>query len=255
VEEKDPDGLGDGTDPVEAATADLARRLEGLRDGLWRGNASDMARDLGVSKAALSRVLNGAQAAPTALLLALAGYPGVDAGWLLTGVRPPHRPVAVPIARDLLPGPPGEHPGAITPFTVAVLPPTDAPADRLYAVLVRDGAPYAGHPRTGLRAGDCLVVAAGRPAAARVGRPGGLLVVRGGPPAAPAGWLAAVKEEDERVRAEMFEDGHRTCEYAPAGEDGGAARVNGYEVVGAVVLVTRWLDPWPLPWASGGPGR
>src|SRR5688572_973230 len=112
----------------------LVDRVRELRDRIWRGNMALMARDLGVNKATLGRVLKDGQTPATALLLALAARGDVDAHWLLTGApaRPPWR-ATIPFARTLLPGPPAVHPTLLSAASLTLDDYPDAEPGEVYA--------------------------------------------------------------------------------------------------------------------------
>ncbi|QJW93123.1 helix-turn-helix domain-containing protein [Frigoriglobus tundricola] len=107
----------------------IAERLKHLRDLLWDGNNSRMGRELGnISHPVISRVLAGDQPPPGKLLEALAKWPGLNVRWLFAGEGEPlsERGLGAggghfsPIARELLPGEPGQHPELLTQTSLPV---------------------------------------------------------------------------------------------------------------------------------------
>ena len=112
----------------------LARRIVLLAKLLWNGNKSRMANELVISLSVMSRVLRGEQEPPAKLLDALARWPGVNVRWLFAGEGEPlsERNLGagggrfLPIAKLLLPGPPGDHPELLTWTSLPV-------ADALYS--------------------------------------------------------------------------------------------------------------------------
>jgi hypothetical protein len=105
----------------EDSSHELVQRIVQLSELLWKGNRSQMGRDLGLAQPVVSRVLAGKHQPSGKLLEALAKWPGVSAAWLLVGEGEPliEEGVGVggryrPIAEDLLPGPPDEHPDLLS---------------------------------------------------------------------------------------------------------------------------------------------
>lgn len=99
------------TPPQESKLPPICHRVGELLRSIWKDNVAQMARDLQVSHPAMSRVLAG-QIPSGKILQGLAEHPDVNAAWLLSGEdRSPavaHRTCSV--AKQLLPGPPNEHP-------------------------------------------------------------------------------------------------------------------------------------------------
>jgi hypothetical protein len=105
-----------------AANKELVRRIQKLADLIWRGNRSMMGRDLHLSQPVVSRVLAGLHPPSAKFLEALANWPGVNRDFLLAGVGEPliepgtesNRGLYLPVAAELLPGPPNENPELLT---------------------------------------------------------------------------------------------------------------------------------------------
>lgn len=92
----------------------LRERIAQLCTSLWGGNASQMAKELQISQPVASRVLRGGQPPSAKLIENLARDPRVNLAWLLRGEGAPGDReagcgVPVPIAKQLLPGPPADH--------------------------------------------------------------------------------------------------------------------------------------------------
>src|SRR5262245_10234320 len=91
-----------------------------LADRVWGGNPARMAREVGVSTAAVSRVLSGEQVPSTRLIEALAHRSEINIHWLLTGEGDPLAEAGAgagrscPIADHLLPGTPEEYPDRLS---------------------------------------------------------------------------------------------------------------------------------------------
>ncbi len=107
----------------------LAARVVQLLDLLWAGKQRQMAADLGVSHAAISRIVRGKQAVGPRMLATIAGYRGVNAEWLRIGLGEPLIDPAMaasagdwlaPVAKVILPGMPAEHSGLLTGERLAV---------------------------------------------------------------------------------------------------------------------------------------
>jgi hypothetical protein len=104
----------------------VAGRFKVFLDWHCRGNQSVLAKQLGLSQPALSRVIAGEQLPSGRLLLALTTKTPLDPAWLLVGSGTMLRGesgssgaptagggVQVPVACRPLPGPPAEHPGLL----------------------------------------------------------------------------------------------------------------------------------------------
>ena len=107
----------------------MAGRVERLLDLRWEGKQRRMAADLGVSQAAISRIVRGAQAVGPRMLATIGAHRGVNADWLRTGLGEPLLDPAVeaaagdwlaPVARVILPGTPTDHSGLLTGERLAV---------------------------------------------------------------------------------------------------------------------------------------
>jgi hypothetical protein len=99
-----------------------AGRIEFLLRVVWSGNQTRMAADLAVSAALISKVVRGERAPGSKLLDAVANDRRVNRLWVHEGqgepLRAEHREAPadeflVPVARIILPGPPGDHAGLL----------------------------------------------------------------------------------------------------------------------------------------------
>lgn len=95
-----------------------SQRVRWLLDRVWEGNRSEMARAVGCSHSVLTKIAAEQQDPGRRLLTAIASHPKVNPGWLLSGQGEPllaERPDAppegwpIPIAKQVLPGPPDLH--------------------------------------------------------------------------------------------------------------------------------------------------
>lgn len=101
----------------------VGHRLQQICETRFGGSARKMADALGVSQAAGWRVIQGKQAPTGAFLSGLAALPDVDLNWVFRGKGEPPRAeqtVAIPIAREVLPGLPEEYSGLLTTETFGV---------------------------------------------------------------------------------------------------------------------------------------
>lgn len=95
-------------------------RIIHLAELIWKGNRSQMGRDLGVDQSSLSKVLASKQQPSAALIERLANWKGVNPGWLLCGkgeplLEGPFSPgvgLYRPLLDELIPGPLAEFPAA-----------------------------------------------------------------------------------------------------------------------------------------------
>lgn len=119
----------------------------------FANSQSAMSRKLGCSQSYLSRVVRG-EAQPAAKLLnALAALPHINRHWALTGEGDPFvadRTYSVPVASELLPGPPGDHPEFLTGTYESVAP--HLARDSVYLFVVSK--PFAGQ----ILAGDRILL-------------------------------------------------------------------------------------------------
>ena len=101
-------------------TPELSDRIRQLCETIWGGNKTRMARELGVSQAAMWRVLQGKQPPLGKLLENLARHSRVDLHWLFRGEEKSDNTTDIntaacaiahvlPVARKLLSGLPSEH--------------------------------------------------------------------------------------------------------------------------------------------------
>jgi hypothetical protein len=98
-----------------------AQRVTWLLSTVWHGNQSLMAREVGCVQSVISKIVAGQQHVGSRLLMRIATYPSLNPTWLLTGEGEPFLPVVtpgpgteegatdLPIARQILPGPPELH--------------------------------------------------------------------------------------------------------------------------------------------------
>lgn len=140
---------------------DARDRVKYLLANLWRGNQREMARAIGVSQGLISKVVNGQQAPGPRFMTALAGHPGVDREWALSGTGQPipfPERGSLPLAAGVLPGPPLEYPhllgGARHPVADALNRPTR------YWVALSQNSPLVREPALRLAPGDHLLLEA-----------------------------------------------------------------------------------------------
>ncbi len=107
----------------------MAGRVVRLLHLLWGGKQRQMAADLGVSQAAISRIVRGEQAVGPRMQATIGARRGVNADWLRTGLGEPLLDPAVeaaagdwlaPVAKVILPGTPADHSGLLTGERLAV---------------------------------------------------------------------------------------------------------------------------------------
>jgi hypothetical protein len=139
----------------------LVHRIAWLLKQCFNNNIAWMAKALGSSHAALSRVLAG-QMPSGRLLEALARRADVNAQWLLTGeAQGEHGRPGVglcPIADTLLPGQPANYPERLSPVTLPMASPFRAEAAYWYRVRPDDAVTLDRH--ASVAAGDFLLVEA-----------------------------------------------------------------------------------------------
>jgi transcriptional regulator with XRE-family HTH domain len=100
----------------------LQSRINRLADLLWKGNQSQMGRDLGIDQSSLSKTLAGKQQPSAALVERLANWKGVNPGWLLCGkgeplLEGPYAPgvgLYRPLLDEIPPGPLSDFPELLT---------------------------------------------------------------------------------------------------------------------------------------------
>ena len=103
----------------------LAARIRELCKLHWGGNIQRMAKDLGVSHAVAWRVMEDGQSPPGKMIEALASDPRVNLTWLFRGEGKPTDPlpgrgIAIPIAKQVLRGPPQDHQDCLSGETFAL---------------------------------------------------------------------------------------------------------------------------------------
>src|SRR5262245_9271107 len=102
-----------GSKTQALVTTEFQARLAKLAELVWRGNQSQMQRDLGIDQSSLSKVLAAKQQPSAALVERLANWKGVNPGWLLCGkgeplLEGPFSPgvgLYRPLLDELIPGP------------------------------------------------------------------------------------------------------------------------------------------------------
>jgi hypothetical protein len=132
--------------PVENASG----RFDYVRRTKFAGSQSALASALDCSQSFLSRVVGGRKEPGPKLLTALAGLPGINPHWALTGEGQPfqaEQPTSIPIANVLLPGHPKDHADLLTGMTESVAP--HHARDSAYMFVVTD--PFAEHVLAGDR--------------------------------------------------------------------------------------------------------
>ncbi len=101
---------------------EIATRIGKLADLVWRGNRSQMGRDLGFAQQVVSRVIAGDHQPSAEFVTALANWPGINRDYLLNGVGEPlltpgiesNVGLYLPVADELLFGPPSEYPDRLS---------------------------------------------------------------------------------------------------------------------------------------------
>ena len=104
---------------LAVVSTELQDRIGRLAEVVWKGNQSQMGRDLGIDQSSLSKTLTGKQQPSAALVERLANWKGVNPGWLLCGKGEPllEGPFAPgvglyrPLLEEMPPGPLGDFPG------------------------------------------------------------------------------------------------------------------------------------------------
>jgi transcriptional regulator with XRE-family HTH domain len=98
----------------------LRDRIAQVAEAIWHNRKSQMARDLGVEQASISRLLAGKQQPSAKILERIATWPGINTFWLFTGVGEMSSPVLagggryLPVVDQLLPGPPEKQTGLLS---------------------------------------------------------------------------------------------------------------------------------------------
>lgn len=103
-----------------AVADDIVERIDWLLRTYWSGSQAEMARELGCSQAAISKVLNRKTKPGRRLLKLISDHARVAPQWLCSGEGPnppAHRQAqkarTLPVTRVLLSGPPNEHAGKL----------------------------------------------------------------------------------------------------------------------------------------------
>ncbi len=145
--------------PVQDDASALTHRMNWLLTHHWGNRIASMAKDLGVSPTAISRVLAG-QMPSGVMLEALARRADINMRWLLGGGsldEPRHGPgVLCPVAKSLLPGALDAHPEKLTPVTLPVASPFWLAGAYWYRVRLDD--PIARDKTSRVDGGDYLLV-------------------------------------------------------------------------------------------------
>src|SRR5687768_2969655 len=95
-----------------------AVRLQRLMDTYFGGSRSALAAAARVPLTNIVKVVTGQQAPGRQLLETITKNTDANPTWLLTGEGPPLRSSAIPVARELLPGAPGNHTELLGPERV-----------------------------------------------------------------------------------------------------------------------------------------
>src|SRR5579871_3469600 len=140
----------------------LSARIDWLLRCNWGNNIAAMARDLGVSHTALSRVLTG-QMPSAKMLEALAKRVEVNTLWLLTGQGQPQAETAGavggvfwPVVSQLLPGEPKDYPELLSHITLPAASPYVL--DAAYWMRVNADAPIVAALSPKVASGDYLLI-------------------------------------------------------------------------------------------------
>ena len=137
----------------------LVDRVKYLLESRWKGNQRQMAADIGLSQALISKVVNGSQGVGRRMIDRLIGVGKVDQKWLFSGYGAPFPPLigtGLPIAQVILPGPPAESSHLLSGLRYPVAEEFERPT-RYWLELSEDllqGAP----PALKLAVGDLLLV-------------------------------------------------------------------------------------------------
>jgi hypothetical protein len=185
----------------------IGERFAAYLDREWRGNQSALAAELAVSQPAISRVAAGDQPPSGKLLMALAVHTSLNFHWLFTGAGDMLRAeLAMPVARQPLPGPLAEHSQLLKPDSIKDLVRLSATQ---YFLELQSNDPIVHADRHQLKAGDLLLMQTDRALFPDIDRLLGELCVvrvtgRGAP--APQTKLAEIEDfEDEFVFINTFD--------------------------------------------------
>jgi hypothetical protein len=129
-----------------------------LLDQHWFGNQNRMAGELGVTQGLISKIIKGRQGAGREFLEKLAGQPGINREWVLTGAGQPFpMPTkgTLPIAVGILPGWPDRHPEKMTGQRHPVADALEKPSR--YWLQVDAGSPLLRVPELAFLVGDLLM--------------------------------------------------------------------------------------------------
>lgn len=250
--------------PLSEDVAPLCMRIEWLLRNYWHNSIAAMARDLGVSHTALSRVIAG-QMPSAKMLEALAVTAGVNLRWLLTGQgQETLGPVGAvggafwPVVAKLLPGHPAEHPESLSILTLPAASPFALEA--AYWLQVTAAMPVASDHVIGATAGDYLLLETsarwarrpeaylGRVVALRLPADGGVILAKS--ERDPVEFEATPQHDlvtfGVYKEARLFPAASRDVENRkkPESVTGGRSLVRFYmdDVVGVVLQRTNFLD-------------
>ena len=242
----------------------ICQRMSWLLTHVWGNNMTRMARDLGVSQTAVSRVLGG-QVPSGKMLEFLIVTAGVNLRWLLTGQGQETlgRVGAVggafwPVVANLLPGQPSEHPELLSHLTLPAASPFVL--ESAYWHQVTAGMPVASDRVIGATAGDYLLLETaarwtrrpeaylGRMVALRLPDDGGVILARSGRDRLE---MEETVEhdldtfgviEEARLLPRIMRDAARRERAKTTGAKRGLVRFFADDVVGVVLQRTNFLD-------------
>ena len=129
----------------------------------WKGNQTEMARAIGCSQASLSKVLNRKIEPGKRLLSLMAKHPNLNPEWVFSGKGKPLKAeerantgLQIPIAKQVLPGPPDAFPEFLTEFTFAWA--SSAKTGARYWLQVQHSDPITRSPLVKIAKGDLLLM-------------------------------------------------------------------------------------------------
>jgi len=247
--------------PPPAEGLAVCHRIDWVLRTDYSNKLTVMAQAIGVPKAVLSRVVNG-QAPSAQLLEGIARLGTVSAHWLLTGEgdarnQPAVGAAFVPLARDLLGGPPDVHRELVGPLGFPAASPLRLVAPYWYRI--SEGSPATRREGEPTQAGDYLLIETD-PAGTRSARLlAGKLIVLHNPASANALLARVAKDRDyfepDQFDLLVFDDPPRTqilvdCQREgtpaqPSRKKGGNTEIKNYldDVVGVVLQRLAFEGP------------